>query len=248
MARNVIIADYMDKTKEHIKVILELVIELRANSQYDFFRYDYSLIRKKLAETKNFSKYGISAKEQREILKELGGSNILEINYVDEESHNWYHDCKNISEYISPDLSPLMHLSDIYIILPVKNIPLLEKEYGLKKYQAELTLRYGKFIVKCNGGEYALPQLRESGLPAAILEYAWKHLGTPITRTVLAKDGVTKSRSDESLKKVFKGSRVMVEEILSPFITLTADMIVINPSAEIDGGKLQDIIEYAVRQ
>lgn len=237
----------MDEITEELQTILELIIEQRAKSSYDVFRYDFSLMRKKLEQTQNFDKYGITPKRQRELLKQLDEDKCLQLDYVEEDNYEWKHDGKWVAEYIAPDLNPLLHVSGIYISLPFENVRSLRMEYGLALRRASLTLEYGHFIVKCDNKNYELPQLRESQLPAMILEYAWRHRGQTVTRDDLINAEIVKNRGKESLRKICKGSAAMIEEVLSPFIILTANSIKLMSSVDIDESELQTIAKYATK-
>ncbi|MBR0372875.1 hypothetical protein IJH72_02990 [Candidatus Saccharibacteria bacterium] len=236
----------MDKTTGELRTLLELIIEQRANSKYDTFKYDFSWIQKKLKQTQDFEKYSITPKRQRELLKQLDGNKYLRLEYVEESGCKWKHDGKWIAEYIAPNFDPLFHITDIYISLTPENVRPLRMEYGLESYDAKLILEFGRFAVKCNGKIYELQQLRESGLPAKILEYAWKHRNSTIDRDELIANEIIRGRGGESLRKICKGSKEMIEKVLSPFITMTANSITLTSSSDISELELQVIANYAV--
>ena len=235
----------MAEASEKLRTIVELIIKQRANSTSDVFRYDFSLLQTKLKETQDFEKYGIKPPEQRALLKELDGTEYLKINYVDENTYEWKHDCGWLAEYICPDFNPLMHVQSVFIYLPIENVRPLKIKYGLGSYKSELKLECGRFSVICNGKQYPLSQLK-SGLSTQVLEYAWKHRDLTVTRNDLITAGITKNRNKESLNKICKGNRFLIKETLGPFITLNADAIRINSFANINESELGKIASYSV--
>ena len=240
-----IIEGIMDKTSGDLRTVLELVITQRAGSSSNVFKYDFSLMRQKLKETQDFNKYSVDAEMQRALLKQLGNEGFIHVNYVDENNRAWKHDTKIIAELIAPDFNPLAHLTDVYIYLPLEDIEPLEYQYGLGTYSAELFLEYGHFIVKCNGRKYRMPQLTEDRPPAQILEYAFRHHDSIVTRDDLLRDGAMKKHGQKTISKICKGSKPLLT-VLSPFITLTADRIIVKLLADINRFELDVIANHAI--
>ena len=232
---------------KRLQTIVESIVEQRANSNDNVFIYDFSLIKKKLAKTQNFDKYGITPKEQRELLEELDGEKYIYLNYVDKNTYEWKHDYKNIiAGYIAPEFNQFEHIGKVFVYLPLDDVEALKVKYDLSSRLAKLELSYGQFTVSCDDEKYKLPSLK-SGTPTKILEYAWGHHDSNITRSELVQNDVIKTRTQESLKKIFKGNN-LIKNILSPFVEMTTDSILIRSSANIKNSELQAVIDYTLGQ
>ena len=230
-----------------LQTVIESIIEQRANANSDVFIYDFSIVQKKLAETQNFNKYNITPVKQRELLEKLDSEEYIYINYVDKDTCEWVHDYRHIiAEYIAPEFNPLAHMGEVFIYLPMTNVEALKAKYDLSSRLTMLELNYGQFTVSCDGEKYKLPSLK-SGTPTKILEYAWEHHDSNITRSELVQNDVIKTRTQESLKKIFKGNN-LIKNILSPFVEMTTDSILIRSSANIKNSELQAVIDYTLGQ
>ena len=237
----------MDEVSRKFQTIVELIIEQRANSTNDVFRYDFSLFQKKLSETQDFEKYGIRPIEQRNLLKKLScRAKYLGIDYVDEDTQEWKYGAKMIAEYIAPDFDPLLHFPNVYVYLPLEDVESLRYEYGLKTYNAKLFFEYGHFIVACNGKKYEMQQLTDDRPPARTLEYAFKHHDTIVSRDVLLENNVINNCREKSISKICKGSKPLLTT-LKPFISINARQITIKHIANINRFELEAIANHAKR-
>ena len=90
-----------------------------------------------------------------------------------------------------------------------------------------------------------MPQLTEDRPPAQILEYAFRHHDSIVTRDDLLRDGAMKERGQRTISKICKGSKPLLK-VLSPFITLTADRIIVKLLADINRFELDAIANHAI--
>lgn len=234
-------------TKGRLQTIVELVIEQRANSKSDIFKYDFSLMQKKLSETQDFDKYGISRKEQRDLLKELDRTKSLQVNYVDEYSYQWKHSLGWLAEYLAPEFNPLVYASDFFINLCTDDVSTLKNKYELASYSTRLALKYGWLTVHYDDKEYRVLQLKE-GMTARIIDYSWKHHDSIVSREDLAKAGITKNHKKDSLRAICKGILTTIEGVLKPFIVITANHIEIRGTAHLTEPELKTILEHCGKQ
>ena len=257
----------MTGATKKLQVVVELLIEQLVQSDCDVFEYDFSLMRRKLKETKDYNRYAISPDEQYVLLKKLDDLELkkwkkrwdsgetkseeayIEFDWVEEAGNKdstkylWIHRHEWAMERFGSS-DPVGFFPKIFVHMRPKNIAEIKRKYGLEMLSVTLKLESVSLVVECDNNRYEVMRLHDGRRPHRIISYAMNNLGRKIDRNELVKNKIINS-GKESLVRVFKDEHHPVKEALAPFIALDTDSICINNKVELLAEELEIIAKVS---
>ena len=242
-----------------VLTVIDLIDQQHKNAHRNFFEFDFSYAWKEMEEkekrnTVESQKYAIDISEQKEILNELAESGDVELNYLMEREfdnkveYRWRYEYEWMDDMVPPYFDVRQFYGKYFIRIDFRGIKSLRDKYE-QRYTANIGIIDQTIIISCNGEQYPFPTLH-SGTTTDILCYVMdeKRIGKVVTKEeLLDKNKIVATRKKQSLNDIFAGSKELLEEVLAPFVILTAGTITVKPSAKLTVDQLLKIAKKCKR-